>query len=78
MGKTSARSFLLRAGFQLSELRPELFDLDQVPIGVAQQVGTAAQGADVVEARIERIRASPFHQTVIRITQQVRQAQDRS
>lgn len=73
MGETSARSFLLRIGFQLAACRPELFDLEQVRIEVEQQVGTADDG--VVGARIERLRASPFHQTVVRITQRVREAQ---
>jgi hypothetical protein len=73
-GETSARAFLLRTGFQLAALRPNLFDLEQLRIEVTQEVGAAAQDAEVVGARVERIRASPFHQTVIRITQQVRQA----
>ncbi len=77
LGETSARSFLLRTGFQLAALHPELFDLEQVRIEVEQQIGIAAADADVVGARIERIRASPFHQAVIRVTQRVRQTQGR-
>ena len=74
MGETSARSFLLRVGLQLAALWPELFDLEQIRIDVTQVVGSTEQSSEMVGVRVERIRASPFHQTVVRISQQVQQA----
>ncbi|MDA9396264.1 hypothetical protein WN73_37755 [Bradyrhizobium sp. CCBAU 45394] len=74
IGETSARSFLLRIGWQLAALRPELFDLDSVEVDVTQSVGDIPEGADVIGARVERLRASPFHQAAIRISQTVERA----
>lgn len=74
MGETSARSFLLRIGWQLAALRPELFDLNSVEVDVTQSLGDMPEGADVVGARVELLRASPFHQAAIRISQTVERA----
>ena len=73
LGEASARSFLLRTGFQLAALWPELFDLDPVRIDVEQEIGSAESTANVIGARVERISASPFHQKIFRIVQRVRQ-----
>jgi tetratricopeptide (TPR) repeat protein len=73
MGESSGRSFLLRTGFQLAATWPALFELEQIRIEVEQRIGTAR--ADVVGATVERIRASPFHQTAIHIKQDVQEAQ---
>ena len=72
LGETGARSFLLRAGLQLAARRPALFDVEQIRIDVQQRIGEA--DGEVVGASIKRIRASPFHQTVVRITQDVAKA----
>ncbi len=74
MGESDARSFLLRTGFQLAAVHPELFDLEQVRIEVTQRIGAADENADVVGAEINRIYASPFHRTVLRIQQEIKQA----
>jgi tetratricopeptide (TPR) repeat protein len=74
LGEKGPRSFLLRIGFQLAARRPELFDLEQIRIDVQQRIGTAEIDSNIVGAKIERIRASPFHQTVIRIRQEVERA----
>ena len=74
LGEIGGRSFLLRIGVQLSACRPELFALDQVRIDVEQQIGTVQNSGEVVAARIDKIRASLFHQTLIRIKQEIEQA----
>jgi hypothetical protein len=71
IGETGARSFLLRVGFQLAAIHPQLFDREQVRIDVEQTVGEVADGGQAVGARIGRVLASPFHETVMRIKQQV-------
>lgn len=68
------RSFLLRVGLQLAAAWPELFDSDQVRIEVTQRIGELADGGEAVGAEVGRILASPFHQTVIDVQQQVRRA----
>jgi tetratricopeptide (TPR) repeat protein len=73
MGESSGRSFLLRIGFELAAIRPNLFDLEQIRIEVQQRIGVANE--NVIGATIERIRASPFHQTVVQITQDIRRGQ---
>jgi len=77
LGGASAKSFLLRIGFQMAALHPEVFDLEQIRLDVEQEIGTAASGAEVVGARIGKIRTSPFQQAAVRITQRVQQNQGR-
>jgi len=72
IGEVSTRSVLLRIGLELAALHPELFELDQVRVEVEQRIGETR--AEVVGAEIERIRASPFHQTVLRIRQEIQQS----
>ena len=67
----SARSFLLRIGFQLAALRPELLSSEQVQIQVEQRIGSAAKDASVAAAEVDRILTSPFHQAVIQVRQEV-------
>lgn len=77
LGEASAKSFLLRIGFQMAALFPEAFDLEQIRVDIEQEVGTEGNGAEVVGARIGKIRASPFQQVAVRITQRVQQNQGR-
>jgi tetratricopeptide (TPR) repeat protein len=74
VAESDARSFLLRIGFQLAATYPELFELEQVRIEVAQRIGTADPEADIVGAEISRIYASPFHRAMLRIRQDINQA----
>jgi hypothetical protein len=67
----SARSFLLRIGFQLAALWPELLSSEQVQIQIEQRIGSAAKDASVVAAEVDRILTSPFHQAVIQVRQEV-------
>ena len=67
----SARSLLLRVGFQLAALHPYLFSPDQVRVVVEQRIGEVGTDASAVAARVERLLASPFHQTVVHIQQEV-------
>lgn len=70
----SARSFLLRIGFQLAAARPELLAADQVRITVDQRIGPVGEDGSVVAAEVQRILGSPFHQAVIEVHQQVEAA----
>ncbi|HEY7644788.1 MAG TPA: hypothetical protein VH858_07105, partial [Hyphomicrobiales bacterium] len=64
-----AASFLLRIGFQLAATYPNLFATEQIQLNVEQRIGRAS--GEVVGAEVGRILASPFHQTIVRIRQQV-------
>ena len=68
----SAKSLLLRIGYQLAARHPELFSAEQLCLSVRQRVGQVGKGADVVAARIESLLASPFRRNVLQIEQQVR------
>lgn len=74
LGDGSARSFLLRVGFQLAATRPALLSSEQLRIEVDQRVGELRDGGSAVAAEVERILASPFHQAVVQIRQQIRTA----
>ena len=68
-----ARSLLLRVGFQLAALHPELYSLEQVRLEVEQRLGHV-EGQGVVGVEVERLIASPFHKTLIRVTQDIQTA----
>jgi hypothetical protein len=71
LSAANARAVLLRNGFQLAALRPELFSPEQVRVIVEQRVGQVESNGSAVAAEVERILASPFHQTVVHIQQEV-------
>jgi hypothetical protein len=71
LGAVGARSFLLRIGFELAALYPGAFDLEQIHIDIEQQIGMVAKNAELVAARIEAVRISPFQKLAIRIKQSV-------
>ncbi|MDQ3764686.1 MAG: hypothetical protein M3460_25075 [Actinomycetota bacterium] len=71
MSAANARAVLLRIGFQLSVLRPELFAADRVRVVVEQRIGEVVRDGSAVAAEVGRILSSPFHQTVIHIQQEV-------
>jgi tetratricopeptide (TPR) repeat protein len=75
LGDISTHSFLLRIGFQLAATYPELFSLEQVRLVVEQRIGEVANKGSVVGAEVDKILTSPFHQTVVRIQQEVQRAQ---
>lgn len=64
-------SFLLRLGHQLAARRPAIFAPDRLEIVIRQRVGAADADANVVGARIEQLRASPFHRTAIQVEQDI-------
>jgi hypothetical protein len=74
LGEIGVRSFLLRTGLQLAAVRPELFALEQIRIEVEQRIGAVEEGAAVVAAKIRTMIATPFHQSVLRIKQEIEQA----
>jgi hypothetical protein len=65
-----AASMLLRIGHQLAYRRPELFDLDLLEIVVTQRI-EKAHGREIVGARIDDLRVSPFRKTAVRVEQAV-------
>ena len=71
LGDVGAHSFLLRIGYQLAALHPELFRQDRIQLAVEQRIGTAEAGSEVIGAEVKRILASPFYQKVVHIQQQV-------
>lgn len=72
LGDVAARSVLLRLGYQLAALRPELFAQDQVRIAIEQRIGKVAAHGDVVGVEVKRLLASPFLQKALTIQQHVR------
>jgi hypothetical protein len=75
LSDVGARSFLLRIGFQLAALYPELFTTDAIRLTVEQRVGAVKDGGSVVGAEIGKILASPFHSIVAQIQQQIEQVE---
>ena len=71
LADVSARSFLLRIGYQLAVLRPELFAADQLRLSVSQRVGETSEGSEIVGAEVARLVATPFQRKAIEIEQQV-------
>jgi hypothetical protein len=69
LSDVSAKSFLLRIGYQLAALHPEVFDQEAVRVSVAQRIGET-DGA-IVGAEVKRIVALPFHQKTLEIQQDV-------
>jgi hypothetical protein len=65
------KSLLLRLGYQLAALRPELFTTDALRLSVAQKIGAVVDDGEVIGAEIKRLVASPFYQKVLEIEQQV-------
>ncbi len=64
-----AHSFLMRVGFQLAMHHPDLFKPEQVKVTVEQRVGEAT--GSLVAAEIDRLLASPFFTTLVRVKQDV-------
>ncbi|MGW8375342.1 hypothetical protein [Streptomyces sp. ODS28] len=74
----TARGLLLRVGFQLASVFPELFTTEQIRIEVTQRFGEVADGGHAVGAEVKRLLTSPFHQTVMHITQDVERARGKA
>lgn len=73
LGDVAAHSFLLRIGYQLAALHPDLFTPEQVQLTVEQRMGTVEAAGDVIGAEVKRLLASPFYQKVVLIQQHVTQ-----
>ena len=71
LADTGTQSFLLRLGFQLAALYPELFTPENLKIAVEQRLGTVEDKGKAIGAEIDKIVASPFYQQVIQIQQYV-------
>ncbi len=65
------KSLLLRVGYQLAALHPELFTTDALRLSVVQRVGTVVEDGEAIGAEVKRLVASPFYQKVIEVEQQV-------
>ncbi|MHC2842870.1 hypothetical protein [Bradyrhizobium diazoefficiens] len=72
MADVSQKSVLLRTGFQLAAVRPELFASEELRLSVLQNIGEVATQGQLIGAEIERLTASPFYHRVIEIEQHVR------
>jgi TPR repeat protein len=62
-----ARTFLFSLGHQLAARRPELFELDRFKLDVELKAGTIAAGGRAVGIQADKLRASPFYQTALRV-----------
>ncbi len=71
LGDPGVRSFLLQCGFQLASLHPELFKPAQIRASVETIVKRVESSGTVISARIKRIIASPFVQTILEVRTQV-------
>ncbi len=71
LGDVGVHSFLLRIGYQLAAIFPELFTQEQVKIVIEQRIGTVEEQGAVTGADVKRILASPFYTKVLQIQQQV-------
>lgn len=67
----SAKAFLVRVGLQFASLHPEAFETDAIRVEVTQSSATTSADSAVLGARIGRMMASPFYQTVVRVRQDV-------
>lgn len=73
LADVSAKSLLMRVGFQLAAWCPELFDPHELKIVVKQDVDQDAPSSKVVGVDAGRLHASPFLERVVEIQQHVRQ-----
>ncbi|WP_030786643.1 AAA family ATPase [Streptomyces sp. NRRL S-920] len=71
LSAATARAMLLRVGFQLVALRPELFDAATVRVVVEQRIGEVLREGSAAAADVDRVIGSPFHQTVLELRQEV-------
>jgi archaellum biogenesis ATPase FlaH len=65
------KSLLLRIGYQLAALRPELFSQAQLRVSISQRIGQVAEQGEAVGAEVKRLTASPFYQKILQIEQDV-------
>lgn len=77
LGDVTTHSFLLRLGYQLAIVHPELFAQETLKLGIEQRVSAIEQGGELVGAEIKRVLASPFYEKVVEIQQQVTRAEGR-
>ena len=52
-------------------MHPDAFETDALQVEVTQSSATTSADSEVTGARIGRMLASPFYQTVVRVRQQV-------
>ncbi len=78
LGDVSAKSLLLRIGFQLAARHPAAFSRDEISLSVRQRIGEVSNQGELIGAEIERLTASPFYKVVMQIEQSVRSNQGRT
>jgi hypothetical protein len=71
LGDVGVRSFLLRIGYQLAALQPDIFTSERIQLSVEQRVGEIEARGEVVGTEVRRILASPFYQKALEIRQNV-------
>lgn len=72
LGDVSAKSLLLRIGYQLAARQPVLFSREQLHLSIEQRIGDIAGRGEAIGAEVKRLIASPFYQKVLHIEQHVR------
>lgn len=71
LGDVGAHSLLLQIGFQLAAAHPALFSREELRVEIEQRIATVGPSGEAVATEIEKIFATPFYRTVLRIRQQV-------
>lgn len=71
LGDVGAKSFLLRIGYQLAALHPDLFTQEGIQLSVEQRIGEVEAKGEVVGAEVKRILATPFFAKAVEIRQHV-------
>ena len=71
LSDTSAKSLLLRIGYQLAARCSNLFNAEELKLSVSQNIGKAEAGSEVVGAKVKRLVSSPFFKRVVQIQQNV-------
>ena len=67
LSDTSAKSLLLRIGYQLAARCSNLFNAEELKLSVSQNIGKAEAGSEVVGAKVKRLVSSPFFKRVVQI-----------
>jgi hypothetical protein len=71
LSDVSDKSLLVRIGYQLAAVRPELFSQEQLRVSVMQRIGQVVEQGEAIGAEVKRLTTSPFYQKVLQIEQHV-------
>ena len=71
LADSSARAVLLRIGFQLATVKPELFPDESAEVSVEQRVSVVSASGQVIGVEADRLVGSPFQRRAIEVRQDV-------